>query len=81
MGIDAATTNGVIDRLYKKGLIKSKTDSKDKRRLSISLTAKGVRTTEQAIPVAQEITRKTVEKLTSAEASKLVKLLKKIQKT
>ena len=81
VGIDAATTNGVIDRLYKKGLIKSKTDSKDKRRLSISLTAKGVRTTEQAIPVAQEITRKTVEKLTASEASKLVKLLKKIQKT
>lgn len=81
VGIDAATTNGVIDRLYKKGLIKSKTDSKDKRRLSISLTAKGTRTTEKAIPVAKNITQKTVHKLTSSEASKLVKLLKKIQKS
>lgn len=81
VGIDAATTNGVIDRLYKKGLIKSKTDSKDKRRLSISLTAKGTRTTEKAIPVAKKITKKTVHKLTPSEASKLVKLLKKIQKS
>lgn len=81
VGIDAATTNGVIDRLYKKGLIKSKADNRDKRRLSISLTAKGIRTTEKAIPVAQNITRSTIEKLTASEASKLVKLLKKIQKT
>lgn len=81
VGIDAATTNGVIDRLYKKGLIKSKADNRDKRRLSISLTAKGIRTTEKALPVAQNITRSTIEKLTASEASKLVKLLKKIQKT
>ena len=79
VGIDAATTNGVIVRLSRKGLIKSKTDSKDKRRLNISLTAKGMELTNNAIPIAQSITQATVKNLSKAEASRLVKLLKKLQ--
>ncbi len=79
VGIDAATTNGVIVRLSRKGLIKSKTDSKDKRRLNISLTAKGIKLTNNAIPIAQSITQATVKNLSKAEASRLVKLLKKLQ--
>lgn len=80
VGMDAATTNGVVDRLTRKGLVKSKTDTADKRRLSISLTAKGVRTTEEAIPVAQNITRQTVRQLSKSESTRLVNLLKKLQK-
>jgi DNA-binding MarR family transcriptional regulator len=79
VGMDAATTNGVVDRLTRKGLVKSKTDTTDKRRLCISLTAKGVKTTEDALPVAQNITRETVQKLSTSESSRLVNLLKKLQ--
>lgn len=79
VGMDAATTNGVVDRLTRKGLVKSKSDTTDKRRLCISLTEKGIRTTERAIPVAQNITRQTVRQLSTTEWSRLVNLLKKLQ--
>ena len=81
VGIDAATTNGVVDRLSRKGLVKSKTDTTDKRRLCISLTEKGIRTTKDAIPVARSITRHTVRRLSTTESSRLVNLLKKMQQS
>ena len=81
VGIDAATTNGVVDRLTRKGLVKSKVDATDKRRLCIFLTAKGIRTTEDAIPTAQKITHQTVHHLSTTESLRLVNLLKKLQKS
>jgi DNA-binding MarR family transcriptional regulator len=81
VGIDAATTNGVVERLTRKGLVKSKADTTDKRRLCISLTAKGIRTTKDAIPLAQNITRQTVRQLSKTDTSRLVNLLKKLQKS
>ena len=79
VGIDAATTNGVVERLSRKGLVKSKTDSTDKRRLIISLTEQGIKATKEAIPLAKNITQQTVSRLTAAEASRLANLLKKLQ--
>ena len=79
VGIDGATTNGVIERLSRKGYVRASTDLQDKRRLLISLTKKGIAAAEQAIPLAQTITEKTLQKLTTAEASRLSTLLKKLQ--
>ena len=81
VGIDAATTNGVIERLLRKELIHTKADTKDKRRLCISLTPQGLESIEHAIKKAQLITHKTVENLTAAETARLLVLLKKLQKT
>ena len=81
VGMDAATTNGVIDRLSRKNLIHSKSDENDKRRLCISLSKKGVKTTENAIQNAQSITQETVRNLTVAETTRLLVLLKKLNKT
>lgn len=81
VGIDAATTNGVIERLARKELIHSKADINDKRRLCISLTAQGLETTEKAIHEAREITHETVQNLTTAETTRLLALLKKLKKT
>lgn len=78
-GIDAATTNGVVERLSRKGLIHSHTDPYDKRRLRLSLSDAGQQMVERCIPVARTITSLTLEGLTSREANRLIQLLKKIQ--
>ncbi|MFK7857189.1 MAG: MarR family winged helix-turn-helix transcriptional regulator [Granulosicoccus sp.] len=79
IGIDAATTNGVVERLLKKQYIQSSTDPNDKRRLRLSLTTEGLHTVEQTIPLARTITNDTLEGLTQRESSRLVQLLKKLQ--
>ncbi len=81
VGIDAATTNGVIERLARKKLVKTRTDDNDKRRLRISLTGAGHSAVADALPVACDITRRTLCQLDSQEAEQLVQLLKKLQKS
>ncbi len=79
IGIDAATTNGVVERLLKKALITTRTDPFDKRRLRISLSDSGLKLVEQSLPVARLITARTLEGLTERETQRLVQLLRKIQ--
>ena len=78
-GIDAATTNGVVERLTKKGLIHSHTDTCDKRRLRLSLSDAGQQMVDRCIPLARIVTGLTLEGLTSRESARLLQLLKKIQ--
>ncbi len=81
VGIDAATTNGVIERLARKKLVKTRTDDKDKRRLRISLTSAGQSAVADALPVARDITQRTLCQLDTQEAKQLMQLLRKLQKT
>lgn len=81
VGIDAATTNGVIERLMRKKLIVSKADMNDRRRLCISLTPLGRETVLSIIPSAQTVTANTLGALTTAEAQQLQALLKKLQQS
>ena len=78
VGIDAATTNGVIDRLVRKNLVKTETDINDKRRLRISLTETGHQTIQESIPLARRITQMTLQQLDSEEASQFIALLRKL---
>ena len=78
VGIDVATTNGVIDRLGRKQLIRAKTDSRDKRRLRISLTDSGRQAIQEAIPVARMITQLTLQQLSAEEAEQFTRLLRKL---
>lgn len=79
VGMDAATTNGVIERLNRKALIQSKTDQNDRRRLRISLTAKGRSTIRKSIVTAKNITNRTLKGLSTREAQQLENLLVKLQ--
>ncbi len=81
VGIDAATTNGVIERLARKKLVTTRTDDKDKRRLRISLTRAGHSAVADALPVARDITQRTLCQLETQEATHLIQLLKKLQKS
>ena len=78
VAMDAATTKGVITRLIDRGLVQSRQDGKDLRRLQISLTGEGQGVVRTAIEKAQAITKETTESLTSRELARLLTLLEKL---
>jgi DNA-binding MarR family transcriptional regulator len=78
VGMDAATTKGVVDRLRKKGLVQSTASETDMRRLEISLTDEGRSFTANAVNTALEISAETVSNLTPREVERLLTLLDKL---
>lgn len=78
VGMDAATTKGVVDRLRKKGLVQSAPSETDMRRLEISLTDQGRSLTVKAVSTALEISAQTVSNLTPREVDRLLALLDKL---
>lgn len=80
IGIDAATTNGVVERLLKKYYIQATPDPKDKRRLRLFLTPDGLKALSESIPVAQTISHETLDGLNPRDCARLVQLLEKINR-
>jgi DNA-binding MarR family transcriptional regulator len=78
VGMDAATTKGVVDRLKAKGFVTSTRSKTDMRRLDISLTDAGEAFVEEAVVTAREITRATLQNLTPRERDRLLVLLDKL---
>lgn len=76
--IDQATARGVVERLASRSLLAIAEDAKDKRKLSISLSAEGQRFLDQIIAVAEKISQQTFGKLNQAECVALVYLLDKM---
>ena len=76
--MDVATIKGVVDRLAKKDLLSIRPDPGDARRNLIELTAAGRDVIIRAIPVAFEISKKTVAPLNAQEQDTLMKLLERI---
>lgn len=78
VGMDAATTKGVVDRLRTKGLVESRPSQTDMRKLQISLSATGQTFANTAISAAQSISSETTKNLTDIEVSRLLALLDKL---
>ena len=78
VAMDAATTKGVVTRLIDRGLVQSRQDGEDLRRLQISLTGEGQKVVKAAIEKAQAITSETTERLTPREVARLLALLDKL---
>jgi len=76
--MDVATVKGVVARLRMRGLIEKLTSPDDKRLHLINLTVEGQRIVEQALPQAQDITRRTLAPLSPEEQVALVGLLRRI---
>ena len=76
--MDAATIKGVVDRLRKRGLISTRRDGRDQRRIYLSLSPEGEREYRSAAVKALEITARTVSELNGAEHAQLIDLLKKL---
>ncbi|NOX39451.1 MAG: winged helix-turn-helix transcriptional regulator [Alphaproteobacteria bacterium] len=78
VGMDAATTKGVVDRLQKKRLLVVTPSQVDRRRLVICLSKQGHELIADMIPSAIEASRQTTANLTNRESARLVELLDKL---
>ena len=78
VAMDAATTKGVVTRLIDRGLVHSRQDGEDLRRVQISFTDEGQKEVKAAIEKAQAITSETTERLTPRELARLLALLDKL---
>jgi len=76
--MDAATIKGVVDRLGKRGLIETRPDPEDGRRLEVALSPAGQALAERMVPNAHRITEDTLAPLSEAERTTLVELLRKL---
>lgn len=78
VALDAATINGVLERLRKRGYVSAQPDPRDARLRVISITETGRRVVERAVKIAKKITIETLAPLTAAERTQLARLLTKI---
>jgi DNA-binding MarR family transcriptional regulator len=78
VAMDAATIKGVIDRLFRRGLVNTEADLNDRRRLNVNLTQEGEALLKSVLPNALKITQKSLEPLTQDESEQLIKLLSKL---
>lgn len=76
--MDVATIKGVVDRMVKRGFIRTEPDPNDGRRLILSLTEAGQAVIDSNLAAAVEVTEKTLEPLTSGERMMLLELIRKI---
>jgi DNA-binding MarR family transcriptional regulator len=78
VGIDPATMFGVAGRLSKRGLVSPSVDPNDARLVLLELTQTGRETVEAMKARGPEVSARTLEPLTPAEAETLLALLGRI---
>jgi DNA-binding MarR family transcriptional regulator len=78
VGMDAATTKGVVDRLRAKGYVRRIKSTSDMRRLEILLTPEGRAFAEHAVQTASQISAATAQNLSRREVERLLELLDKL---
>ncbi len=66
----------LIDRMKRDGLVRVDRNIKDKRFVSVSLTAKGRKVLKQAMPVAREIVNQVMLSISEGDAVPLEKSLR-----
>ena len=76
--MDAATIKGVIDRLSKRGLTRTRPDSTDARRVLVALTERGEALYERVRPIAERITEETLAPLNDDERAELFAFLRRL---
>jgi DNA-binding MarR family transcriptional regulator len=76
--MDAATMKGVVDRLARKGLVETRSDATDLRRVIAALTPAGTDLIAATIPTAREVTEATLAPLEQDERDTLLALLAKM---
>jgi len=76
--MDAATTKGVVNRLIDRGWLQSKPSQVDRRRLTISLTARGKEFIEYAVMAATQVSEDTLKPLSPNEQHQLLLLLDRL---
>jgi DNA-binding MarR family transcriptional regulator len=78
VAMDAATVKGVIDRLRARDLVEIAEHESDRRRIVVSLSAKGRALIGGLVEEAARITAETIQPLTQRETATLARLLAKL---
>lgn len=78
IAMDAATIKGVVDRLRHKGLVATRPDPDDQRRIFVEPTEVGLATFGAVVEQARDVTRETLEPLNKAEQQEFLRLLSKL---
>ena len=78
IGLDAPTTNGVVRRLSRRGLLRAIPDAADSRKLVLSITAAGRTLLSKLLPVAHRITAETLAPLNAREQRQFLAHLQKV---
>jgi len=76
--MDPATIQGVSRRLVDRGLVQTRADEVDKRRMLLRLTEDGRQMIDSLILKGRFVTKKTLSPLSEDEQAKILELLKKI---
>ena len=76
--MDPATVQGVVRRLKERALIDARPDPDDGRRSLWRLSETGVALVVATVPIAEQITEKTLEPLSKSERSTFLTLLRKL---
>ena len=76
--MDIATIKGVVDRLFKRGLIEFKPDESDARLRLIGLTDEGRAFVDAHVAAGHALTAETLAPLSAQEQTTLISLLRKI---
>ncbi|MEA2002133.1 MAG: MarR family winged helix-turn-helix transcriptional regulator [Actinomycetota bacterium] len=78
LAMDAATVQGVVERLKAQGLVQRRRDPADARFRIVELTDTGTGLLEELLPLAGEITVETLAPLGADDADTLLDLLRRI---
>ncbi|MEC8172681.1 MAG: MarR family winged helix-turn-helix transcriptional regulator [Pseudomonadota bacterium] len=76
--MDPATAQGVVRRLKERALIDARPDPDDGRRSLWRLSETGEALVAATVPIAEQITEKTLEPLSKSERSNFLALLRKL---
>lgn len=76
--MDPATIQGVTRRLIDRGLVKTRADDNDRRRMQLCLTDKGIELIDSLIVKAKLVSENTLSPLNEDEKRMVVKLLSKL---
>ena len=75
ISLDRSTMAEVVSRLSARGLIRTERDTRDGRRKTITLTAKGLHSVQQLIPRTHAMTARLVGPLDARQRVELLRLL------
>lgn len=78
VGMDAATTKGVVARLLSRELILVEKDGDDRRRYTLFITDAGRQLLDSVLADMQAISQATLAPLTPSEQEQLLRLLKRL---
>ena len=76
--MDGATIKGVVDRLVRQGLVETKPDPDDRRRLTVALTASGADLFHANATTALAVSDRTLDALSATERAQLMALLARL---